>query len=544
MDDMTTAQVMTSPVVTLRPDQSVPTADELMDNGRFRHLPVVDENDRVVGIVTHRDLLASRVSSLSGLDDDERRHLQRRIPVERIMRRQVWTVRPEQPALQTALLLRDLSFGCAPVVDDERRLLGIVTDADFLRLAGKVLESSDSVVRDLMSYNLVTLGSGETLKVADLVMSLERIRHIPVVDDERGLVGLLTHRDLLDAQRSSLTPAQRFPADATIADAMRADVRAIAPDESAADAARILLNNDLGCLPVVADGQLVGIVTEADFVAAAVKSLAPRPEPPRHDAPVNYYMSEPAHSVRRSDDIAVAQRRMVQHRVAGLAVVDNHDRLCGALSITDLLEVRKPGAARGGRRALLSLPEMEVADIATRRALAVRANAPVVEAAAAMLRRGVHRLFVIGDGDDRRRPIGVLSTTDLMLALRDFGLATPIGAYAASPLFTADVSVSIRRTLELLEKAGLSGVVVRDGVWPVGFFSRQEAIASRHLPEDTPVGHAMSQALICVPSSTPIHRVAGQAAELRARRVVTLEEGHTSGIISGMDFALMLAAAR
>jgi CBS domain-containing membrane protein len=101
----------------------------------------VDGVGQLVGLVTHRDVMAAKISSLSPLSEDEKASLQEGIPVDRIMRTNVWSVSPETPALAAARLLRDHAFGCLPVVEG-RVLVGIVTEADFLALLIDSLDRS------------------------------------------------------------------------------------------------------------------------------------------------------------------------------------------------------------------------------------------------------------------------------------------------------------------------------------------------------------------------------------------------------------------
>lgn len=118
-------------------------------------------------------------------------------------------------------------------------------------------------VRDVMTRSLVTLEEKDDLSKADTVLGLARIRHLPVVRGDT-LVGLVTHRDILRA----VTAKAETPVRA--ADIMTKDVRTIAPDARLAQAARQLLEQKIGCLPVVEDGRLVGLVTEADLVRFAL----------------------------------------------------------------------------------------------------------------------------------------------------------------------------------------------------------------------------------------------------------------------------------
>jgi CBS domain-containing membrane protein len=135
--------LMSAPVVTFFAEQTLPLADDVMKYKHVRHLPVIDEDRRVVGLVTHRDLLAAQISSRSSVTRDERRALQETVRVGEIMTRDVWTIGPNVPASIAAATLHDHKFGCLPVIDGDGTLVGIITEHDFLRFAAKVLEYAD-----------------------------------------------------------------------------------------------------------------------------------------------------------------------------------------------------------------------------------------------------------------------------------------------------------------------------------------------------------------------------------------------------------------
>ena len=135
--------LMTSPVVTFFAEQSLPLAEDVMKLKHLRHLPVIDDARRLVGLVSHRDLLAAQVSNRTGLTRDERRAVQDSVRVGHIMVKDVWTVRADVIASIAAAMLLDHKFGCLPVVDDHGVLVGIVTEHDFLRFATKVLQTTD-----------------------------------------------------------------------------------------------------------------------------------------------------------------------------------------------------------------------------------------------------------------------------------------------------------------------------------------------------------------------------------------------------------------
>lgn len=130
-------------------------------------------------------------------------------------------------------------------------------------------------VQDLMSPDVETLYDDETMDLANTVMTLGRIRHLPVTDREGKLLGLLTHRDLLRAF-AELYRDRGPDADealVSVKDIMTRDVVTIAPDAPALEAAEAIWENKFGCIPVVQHGKIVGIITEADFVRIAIKQL-------------------------------------------------------------------------------------------------------------------------------------------------------------------------------------------------------------------------------------------------------------------------------
>lgn len=129
--------IMSEPAVTFFPEQTLPLAEDVMRYKHLRHLPVIDDDRRLVGLLTHRDLLAAQISTLSGLTEAQRRARQEDVTVRQVMTRDIWTVAPGALASVAGRTLLDHVYGCLPVVDDEHRLVGIVTERDYLRFAIK-----------------------------------------------------------------------------------------------------------------------------------------------------------------------------------------------------------------------------------------------------------------------------------------------------------------------------------------------------------------------------------------------------------------------
>ncbi len=131
---------------------------------------------------------------------------------------------------------------------------------------------SNKLVRDVMSSPVTTLDPNDKLATAADVMSLGRIRHLPVVDDEGDLVGVVTQRDLfhnalLKALGYGTSGAHKLQGMFSVKEAMSTEVVTTTPKTSLRDAAKLMLQHKYGCLPVLEGDKLVGILTEADFVA-------------------------------------------------------------------------------------------------------------------------------------------------------------------------------------------------------------------------------------------------------------------------------------
>ena len=136
---MKVADLMSTDLVTLTEDETLAHAQRCMARGRIRHLPVVRDG-RLVGLVTHRDLLAASFSIFAEVEHNEQRRIFDTVRVVDAMHRDVVTVPPELTVSRAAQILLDNKYGCLPVVDAEGLLVGILTEADFLRLTVRLLK--------------------------------------------------------------------------------------------------------------------------------------------------------------------------------------------------------------------------------------------------------------------------------------------------------------------------------------------------------------------------------------------------------------------
>ena len=127
----------------------------------------------------------------------------------------------------------------------------------------------------IMSTDLVTISPNENLATARELMHDKRIHHLPVVDKDGNLVGLVTLTNVLAATDSFLREVDNrlHASEISVADVMVRDLATVDEHASLRQAALFLEKHRIGCLPVVTDGELRGIITDTDFVAVAINLL-------------------------------------------------------------------------------------------------------------------------------------------------------------------------------------------------------------------------------------------------------------------------------
>lgn len=131
-------------------------------------------------------------------------------------------------------------------------------------------------VADRMKTALILVTPSHSVRTAWKLLREHQIRHLPVVEEEK-LVGIITDRDVRLVFPSALTsgPSERDPHDAleklSVREIMTKQVVTVDPETSVTDAARLLLERRIGCLPVVQGNRLVGIITKTDILTAFVE---------------------------------------------------------------------------------------------------------------------------------------------------------------------------------------------------------------------------------------------------------------------------------
>jgi len=127
----------------------------------------------------------------------------------------------------------------------------------------------------IMTTDLITIPPTESLETARTLMHDNHIHHLPVVDPDNKLVGLVTLTNVLAATDSILRDPDKCmqASEISIRDIMVTDVATVDERASMRQAALFLENHGIGCLPVVKNGKLHGIITDTDFVGVAINLL-------------------------------------------------------------------------------------------------------------------------------------------------------------------------------------------------------------------------------------------------------------------------------
>lgn len=126
--------IMTREVHTVERNDQIGLADKRMAEHRIRHLPVLDESGEVSAVVSQRDLFRGALLRTLGFGSRAEEALMKQVVVKEAISGELFTIGPDAPVQEAAKLMLEKKIGCLPVIED-RKLVGILTEADFVRLA-------------------------------------------------------------------------------------------------------------------------------------------------------------------------------------------------------------------------------------------------------------------------------------------------------------------------------------------------------------------------------------------------------------------------
>ncbi len=315
------ADIMTKDVKMLTLDDTVETCDKFMKDNKIRHVCVMDpptekgEKAVFVGVVSGRDIdrqLSPYVGKI-GEEDADQKALRQLLTL--IVTRQPKSASPETPIPHMIATMLDNRIDMVPVLADGE-LVGIVTVSDIIKIfvrlntirqlcanvekqkkrlrlvdlatgssldLAALISSAVQTVEDCMTERVICLEKEDKLSKAVEVIQKRKFRHVPIVDEQRRLVGIVSDRDILRhlpfAKREPASQTELFRGDLFglssedpslklhVMDVMTRDVVSVLPDCSFNNAIKMLHETKINCLPVVdEEKRILGIVTVSDVL--------------------------------------------------------------------------------------------------------------------------------------------------------------------------------------------------------------------------------------------------------------------------------------
>jgi CBS domain-containing protein len=265
-------------------------------------------------------------------------------------------------------------------------------------------------IEDVMtSEGLLVLHPDDRLGLAVQMLLWGGVRHLPVVRDGR-VVGVLTTGEILRHQAES---GAAIAARQSVETAMRTPAITAEPHESLSAALARMLGRRIGCLPVVRDDLLVGMVTRTDLLRHQIEVTLDRATsaPP----PITTIMKIAPVVAAMGTTLIEAATSMARHCIRHLPVLDGDQRVIGIVSDRDLrAAIGDPLTLFASEPALAHARSRRVGEIMTRTPTTVRETDPLPMVTERLLRDRVGAVLVV---DSERRLVGIVSYVDILRAL-------------------------------------------------------------------------------------------------------------------------------
>jgi CBS domain-containing protein len=269
---------MSSPVTTITPDTHLNDARRSMDAEKIRALPVLQDG-KLVGIITRRGLLRTDLPVLGDNDWNKDIDLKDEA-VGDIMTKNPITVPDSGLLPKAARVMLENKITAIPVVNEKREMVGIITTSDIFRFILAELPDlkEDLCVKEFMNSNVVTVEPETSLLEAHRLMGTERIRTLPVLENDE-LKGIVTRTDLLSNDMSRFLSRNNQEESlkiltSSVEQIMTAKLITVTADTTILETAKLMLENKIHSLPVVDAGmKLVGILTESDLFRMVIQKF-------------------------------------------------------------------------------------------------------------------------------------------------------------------------------------------------------------------------------------------------------------------------------
>ena len=254
--------LMSEDIITVDKDQNLSDALKLLRKHNVSRLPVTN-NKELVGIISERDIAAKLGSAKYESMPASRLH------ISSVMVKDVITVPETMQLDEVARLMLDNGIGSVPVMNEDDKMVGIVSKADFVTLAVGI--AFDKItVKEIMTKDLVVVSPTDRLVHARRQMMEAHVGRVPVVDDE-DLKGMVTSKDLM---RAFIDFRKKVPEkyqksqikEVLVEDIMSSNPTVTAKDTTISEVAKVMMDTGYNGLPVVEGDKVVGIITQTDIL--------------------------------------------------------------------------------------------------------------------------------------------------------------------------------------------------------------------------------------------------------------------------------------
>ena len=254
--------LMSEDIITVDKDQNLSDALKLLRKHNVSRLPVTN-NKELVGIISERDIAAKLGSAKYESMPASRLH------ISSVMVKDVITVPETMQLDEVARLMLDNGIGSVPVMDEDDKMVGIVSKADFVTLAVGI--AFDKItVKEIMTKDLVVVSPTDRLVHARRQMMEAHVGRVPVVDDE-DLKGMVTSKDLM---RAFIDFRKKVPEkyqksqikEVLVEDIMSSNPTVTTKDATISEVAKVMMDTGYNGLPVVEGDKIVGIITQTDIL--------------------------------------------------------------------------------------------------------------------------------------------------------------------------------------------------------------------------------------------------------------------------------------
>ena len=254
--------LMSEDIITVDKDQNLSDALKLLRKHNVSRLPVTN-NKELVGIISERDIAAKLGSAKYESMPASRLH------ISSVMVKDVITVPETMQLDEVARLMLENGIGSVPVMDEDDKMVGIVSKADFVTLAVGI--AFDKItVKEIMTKELVVVSPTDRLVHARRQMMEAHVGRVPVVDEE-DLKGMVTSKDLM---RAFIDFRKKVPEkyqksqikEVLVEDIMSSNPTVTTKDATISEVAKAMMDTGYNGLPVVEDDNVVGIITQTDIL--------------------------------------------------------------------------------------------------------------------------------------------------------------------------------------------------------------------------------------------------------------------------------------